>query len=200
MLLPVRRCVNLLERLVTVQICVYVSPLMPVNWNGRVAIRDLNRRSRGDFQPIDAKSTSWLPSPPRHPPARSSPLQPFPGFSRSDVLAGGRPSLVRYYAHTEQVTLNSEHLRAPFVRPTPTRPRPFLPRDKIVTFAALRSSMRGSEGRPPITNETIVSGDLVHVTIHRGGHRYLDVVDRLRHRLTDKVQLAHLLDACSRVD
>ena len=27
---------------------------MPVNWKGRVAIRDLSRRSRGDFQPIDA--------------------------------------------------------------------------------------------------------------------------------------------------
>ena len=43
---------------------------------------------------------------PPHPPARTSPLQPFPGFPRSDVLACGRPSLVRYYAHTEQVPLN----------------------------------------------------------------------------------------------
>ena len=31
---------------------------------------------------------------------------PFPGFPRSDILAGGRPSLVRYYALTGQVPLN----------------------------------------------------------------------------------------------
>ncbi len=31
---------------------------------------------------------------------------PFPGFPRSDVLACDRPSLVRYYALTEQVPLN----------------------------------------------------------------------------------------------
>ena len=43
---------------------------------------------------------------PPHPPARTSPLQPFPGFRRSDILACGRPSLVRYYALTEQVPLN----------------------------------------------------------------------------------------------
>ena len=43
---------------------------------------------------------------PPHSPARTSPLQPFPGFTRSGVLACGRPSLVRYYAHTEQVHLN----------------------------------------------------------------------------------------------
>ena len=43
---------------------------------------------------------------PPHPPARTLPLQPFPGFRRSDVLACGRPSLVRYYAHTGQVPLN----------------------------------------------------------------------------------------------
>ena len=85
---------------------------MPVNWKGRVATRDLSRRSRGDFQPVDAKSTScstsspWPPSPPPHPPARTSPLQPFPGFPRSDLLACGRPSLVGYYAHTEQAPLN----------------------------------------------------------------------------------------------
>ncbi len=34
----------------TLQIGVYVSPSMPVNWKGRVAIRDVSRRSRGDFQ------------------------------------------------------------------------------------------------------------------------------------------------------
>ena len=39
-------------------------------------------------------------------PGKDSPLQPFPGFRRSDVLAFGRPSLVRYYALTEQVPLN----------------------------------------------------------------------------------------------
>ncbi len=39
-------------------------------------------------------------------PARTSPLQPFPGFRRSDILACGRSSLVRYYAHTEQIPLN----------------------------------------------------------------------------------------------
>ena len=43
------------------------------------------------------------PHNPRHP---TSPLQPFPGFPRSDILAFGRPSLVRYYALTEQVPLN----------------------------------------------------------------------------------------------
>ena len=43
---------------------------------------------------------------PPHPPARAKPLQPFPGFPRSGVLVCGRPSLVRYYAHTEQVPLN----------------------------------------------------------------------------------------------
>ena len=43
---------------------------------------------------------------PPQPPARTSPLQPFPGSPRSDVLACGRPSLVRYYAHTEQVPLD----------------------------------------------------------------------------------------------
>ncbi len=48
---------------------------------------------------------------PPHPPARTLPLQPFPGFRRSDVLACGRPSLVRYYPLTEQVPLKSEHLR-----------------------------------------------------------------------------------------
>ena len=31
---------------------------------------------------------------------------PFPGFPRSDVLACDRPSLVRYYALTEQAPLN----------------------------------------------------------------------------------------------
>ena len=36
----------------------------------------------------------------------ASPLQPFPGFPRSDVLACGGPSLVRHYALTEQVPLN----------------------------------------------------------------------------------------------
>ena len=111
-------------------------PSMPVNWIGQVAIRVLIRRSRGDFQPIDAPNPragrphplalrSLRPGPlllapfswpgeggsllwgtPPHPPARTSPLQPFPGFPRSDVLACGRPSLVRYYAHTEQVPLN----------------------------------------------------------------------------------------------
>ena len=34
------------------------------------------------------------------------PCNPFPGFRRSDILACGRPSLVRYYAHTEQVSLD----------------------------------------------------------------------------------------------
>ena len=43
---------------------------------------------------------------PPHPTAKASPLQPFTGFRRSDVLACGRLSLVRYYAHTEQVRLN----------------------------------------------------------------------------------------------
>ena len=43
---------------------------------------------------------------PTSPGIRTSPLQPFPGFRRSDVLACGRPSLVRYYALTEQVPLN----------------------------------------------------------------------------------------------
>ena len=31
----------------------------PVNWKGRVAILDRNRRSRRDFQSIDVKSTGW---------------------------------------------------------------------------------------------------------------------------------------------
>ena len=104
---------------------------MPVNWIGQVAIRVLSRRSRGDFQPIDAQIhelVDLIPSPcvvfdlapfswpgeggsllwgtPPHPPARTSPLQPFPDFPRSDVLACGRPSLVRYYAHAEQAPLN----------------------------------------------------------------------------------------------
>ncbi len=43
---------------------------------------------------------------PPHPPARTLPLQPFPGFPRSDVLVCGRRSLERYYAHAEQVPLN----------------------------------------------------------------------------------------------
>ena len=43
---------------------------------------------------------------PPHPPERASPLQHFPGFRRSDVLACGRPSLVRYCAHTKQAPLN----------------------------------------------------------------------------------------------
>ena len=34
------------------------------------------------------------------------PCNPFPGFRRSDILACGRPSLVRYYPHTEQVSLD----------------------------------------------------------------------------------------------
>ena len=104
---------------------------MPVNWNGRVAIRDLSRRSRGDFQVIDAQIhvlVDLIPSPcvvfdlapfswpgeggsllwgtPPHPPSRASPLKPFPRFPRSDILARDRPSLVRYYAHTEQVPLD----------------------------------------------------------------------------------------------
>ena len=54
---------------------------MPVNWKGRAAMRVLSRQSR------------------------AKPLQPFPGFPRSDVLVCGRPSLARYYAHTEQVPL-----------------------------------------------------------------------------------------------
>ena len=91
----------------------------PVNWNGRVAIRDLSRRSRGDFQLhelvdlIPLAPFSWrgeggslLWGTPPHPTARASPLQPFPGFPRSDILACGRPSSVRSYAHTEQVPLN----------------------------------------------------------------------------------------------
>ena len=39
---------------------------MLVNWKGRIAILDLGRRARGDFQPIDVKSTSpvdLIPSP-----------------------------------------------------------------------------------------------------------------------------------------
>ena len=104
---------------------------MPVNWKGRVAIRDLSRRSRGDFQPIDAPNPraarphplalrSLRPGPlllarrrgifvvgePPHPPSRAKPLQPFPGFPRSDVLVWGRTSLARYCAHTEQVPLS----------------------------------------------------------------------------------------------
>ena len=99
---------------------------MPVNWKGRVAIRDLSRRSRGDFQlhelvdlipspcvVFDLAPFSWpgeggslLWGTPPHPTSRASPLQPFPGFRRSDVLACGRPSWVRSYAHTEQVPLN----------------------------------------------------------------------------------------------
>ena len=43
---------------------------------------------------------------PHIPRGGGSPLQPFPGVPRSDVLACGRPSLVRYYALTEQVPLN----------------------------------------------------------------------------------------------
>ena len=54
--------------------------------------------------PGEGGSLSW--GTPSHPPARTSPLQPFPGFPRSEVLACGRPSLVRYYALTEQVPLN----------------------------------------------------------------------------------------------
>ena len=34
------------------------------------------------------------------------PCNPFPDFRRSDILACGRPSLVRYYPHTEQVSLD----------------------------------------------------------------------------------------------
>ena len=94
---------------------------MQVNWKGRVAIWGLGRRSSGDFQRIDVNSTSWSTSSPfswpgggghllwgtpPHPPSRASALQPFPGFRRSGILACGRPSLVRYYAHTEQVPLN----------------------------------------------------------------------------------------------
>ena len=126
--------------------------------------------------------------------------QPFPGFSRSDVLARGRPSLVRYYAHTEQVPLNlntyerlASVLRQQGFGVLTARKDRHLRRSEVLDEGF-------GEGRPPLINETIVSSDLVHVTIHRGGHRYLDVVDRLRHRLTDKVQLAYLLDACSRVD
>ena len=47
---------------------------MPVNWIGQVAIRVLSRRSRGDFQPIHAKSTSC---------STSSPWPPSPGQSQS---------------------------------------------------------------------------------------------------------------------
>ena len=43
---------------------------------------------------------------PPHPPSRAKPLQPFPGFPRSDVLVCGRTSLARYCAHTEQVPLS----------------------------------------------------------------------------------------------
>ena len=43
---------------------------------------------------------------PPHPPSRAKPLQPFPGFPRSDVLVWGRTSLARYCAHTEQVPLS----------------------------------------------------------------------------------------------
>ena len=97
---------------------------MPVNWIGRVAIRDLSRRSSGDFQPIDAKSTSC---------STSSPWPPSPGQEKGDLCCEGHPhiprqglrpcnpflafpdqtsspvvdsSLARYYAHTEQVPLN----------------------------------------------------------------------------------------------
>ena len=40
---------------------------MPVDWIGRVVIRVLSRRSRGDFPPIDAKSTSCSTSSPTSP-------------------------------------------------------------------------------------------------------------------------------------
>ena len=43
---------------------------------------------------------------PPHPPSRTSPLQRFAGFGRSDVLAGGRRSLVRYCVHTKQAPLD----------------------------------------------------------------------------------------------
>ena len=56
-------------------------------------------------------------------------MQPFPGFRRSDVLACGRPSLVRYYALAEQIPLNLNTYgcgdSAGFRRST-GRPRSFL--------------------------------------------------------------------------
>ena len=136
---------------------------MPVNWEGRVAIRDLSRQSRGDFQPIDAKSTScstsspWpgergslLWGTPPHPPARTSPLHPFPGFSRSDVLSCGRPSLERYYAHTEQVPQNLNTYHLPNGRLSRLNP----PRFAYVTasvspLCSHRSACRTCHKRPP---------------------------------------------------
>ena len=80
---------------------------MPVNWNGRDAIRDLSLRSRGDFQLHELLDLIPLLLVRRRGIfVVGTPLQPFPGFPRSDVLACGRPSLVRYYAHTEQAPLN----------------------------------------------------------------------------------------------
>ena len=59
---------------------------MPVNWIGQVAIRVLSRRSRGDFQPIDAKSTSC---------STSSPWPPSPGQEKGDLCCGGHPHIPR---------------------------------------------------------------------------------------------------------
>ena len=55
---------------------------MPVNWKGRVAMRVLGRQSKGDFQSIDAKSTSW---------STSSPVKDFAPAALSSLSPIRRP-------------------------------------------------------------------------------------------------------------
>ena len=43
---------------------------------------------------------------PPHPPAKAKPLQPFPDYLRSGLLACGRHQLASFYADTEQVPPN----------------------------------------------------------------------------------------------
>ncbi len=59
---------------------------MVVNWKGRVAIWDLSWRCRGEFQPIDVKSTCR---------STSSPWPPSIGQEKGELSCGGHPHIPR---------------------------------------------------------------------------------------------------------
>ncbi len=79
------------RRYVTVQIWVYVSP--PYRRTGKAESPfGTSVGGQANFSKLSMPNPRAGRSHPPHPPARTSPLQPFPGFTRSDVLACGRPS------------------------------------------------------------------------------------------------------------
>ena len=76
--------------------------IQSTKYEGRTLIPPLE--SVDSLWPGEGGSLSW--GTPSHPPARTSPLQPFPGFRRSTSSPVADPHWCDWYALTEQVPLN----------------------------------------------------------------------------------------------